>query len=131
MLGLGGLLDRLPAALSGGERQRVAIARALLSKPRLLLMDEPLTSLDPAGKAEVLPYLEALHRSLSLPILYVSHDALEVARFADRALRMRDGRLEGPAVELSGADPLALLDTAQVQALARAALAAGLSAEDR
>jgi molybdate transport system ATP-binding protein len=129
MLGIGGLLERSPAALSGGERQRVAIARALLARPVLLLMDEPLSSLDAAGKAEVLPYLEALHRSLSLPILYVSHDALEVARLADRALRIERGRLTGPAAELAGADPLALLDEPQVRALARAALAAGLTIE--
>jgi molybdate transport system ATP-binding protein len=129
MLGIGGLLERSPAALSGGERQRVAIARALLAKPVLLLMDEPLSSLDAASKAEVLPYLEALHRGLSLPILYVSHDALEVARLADRVLRIEHGRLLGPAAELAGADPLALLDEPQVRALARAALAAGLTIE--
>lgn len=129
MLGLQGLLERSPTALSGGERQRVAIARALLSRPRLLLMDEPLSSLDAASKADVLPYLEALHRTLRLPILYVSHDALEVARLADRVLRMEAGRLRGPAVELGGADPLALLQPGQIQALARAALAAGLSVE--
>jgi molybdate transport system ATP-binding protein len=129
MLGVGKLLDRSPAALSGGERQRVAIARALLSRPVLLLMDEPLSSLDPASKADVLPYLETLHRTLSLPILYVSHDALEVASLADRVLRMEAGRLRGPAVELGGGDPLALLEPGQVQALARAALAAGLSVE--
>jgi molybdate transport system ATP-binding protein len=129
MLGVGALLERSPAALSGGERQRVSIARALLAKPVLLLMDEPLSSLDAVGKAEVLPYLEGLHRSLSLPILYVSHDALEVAQLADRVLRIEGGRLTGPAADLSGADPLALLDQDQVRALARAALAAGLTIE--
>ena len=131
MLGLEGLLARSPAALSGGERQRVAIARALLSRPALLLMDEPLSSLDAASKAEVLPYLEALHRSLRLPILYVSHDALEIARLADRVLRMEAGRLRGPAVtQANGAeDPLARLDGPQLRALARAALAAGLAVE--
>jgi ABC-type nitrate/sulfonate/bicarbonate transport system ATPase subunit len=70
-----------------------------------------------------------LHRTLRLPILYVSHDALEVASLADRVLRMEGGRLRGPAVELGGADPLALLEPGQIQALARAALAAGLSVE--
>jgi molybdate transport system ATP-binding protein len=133
MLGLERLLGRTPEALSGGERQRVAIGRALLSKPVLLLMDEPLSSLDAASKAEVLPYLEQLHRSLSLPILYVSHDALEVARLADRVIRMEGGRL-GPVVThgVDGcADPLDLLDAHQVRALARAALAAGLEAEGR
>jgi molybdate transport system ATP-binding protein len=129
MLGLPGLLERSPQALSGGERQRVAIARALLAKPVLLLMDEPLSSLDPAGKADVLPYLEAMHRALSLPVLYVSHDAVEVARLADRVLRIEGGRLRGPAHELSPGDPLAELEEAQVRALARAALAAGITAE--
>jgi molybdenum ABC transporter ATP-binding protein len=130
MLGLAGLLDRAPQSLSGGERQRAAIARALLAKPVLLLMDEPLSSLDPAGKAEVLPYLEAMHRALSLPILYVSHDALEVARLADRVLRMEAGRLRGPAAGLAPGDPLAGLGEVQVRALARAALAAGFEAEE-
>lgn len=130
MLGLERLIDRRPGKLSGGERQRAAIARALLSRPALLLMDEPLSSLDAASKAEVLPYLEGLHRSLRLPVLYVSHDALEVARLADRVLRMDAGRVRGPAAEVAGgADPLALLDAAQVRALARAALAAGLTVE--
>jgi len=130
MLGLERLLDRVPARLSGGERQRAAIARALLSRPALLLMDEPLSSLDAASKAEVLPYLEGLHQTLKLPILYISHDALEVARLADRVLRIEAGRLRGPPVEASGsADPLALLEDAQVRALARAALAAGLTVE--
>jgi len=128
MLGLGALLERDPDRLSGGERQRAAVARALLSRPVLLLMDEPLSSLDAAGKAEVLPYLEQLHRSLSLPVIYVSHDASEVARLADRVLRMEAGRLRGPAVVASD-DPLALLSDAQVRTLARAALAAGLEAE--
>jgi len=133
MLGLEKLLGRTPEALSGGERQRVAIGRALLSKPVLLLMDEPLSSLDAASKAEVLPYLEQLHRSLSLPILYVSHDALEVARLADRVIRMEGGRL-GPVTAhgVSGrADPLDVLDAGQIMALARAALAAGLDVDDR
>ena len=128
-LGLQRLLERSPAALSGGERQRVAIARALLSRPVLLLMDEPLSSLDAASKADVLPYLDVLHRTLELPVLYVSHDALEVARLADRVLRIEAGRLRGPPVELGGVDPLALLEADQVRALARAALAAGLTVE--
>ncbi len=129
MLGLAPLLERAPAGLSGGERQRAAIARSLLSRPALLLMDEPLSSLDAAGKADVLPYLDSLHRSLALPILYVSHDALEIARLADRVLRKENGRLSGTAVELGDADPLALMDESQVRALARAALAAGLTLE--
>ena len=131
MLGLNRLLDRSPATLSGGERQRAAIARALLSRPTLLLMDEPLSSLDADSKADVLPYLDALHQSLKLPILYVSHDAIEVARLADRVLRIEGGRLRGPARGLTAgaADPLTLLNETQVRALARAALAAGMDVE--
>jgi molybdate transport system ATP-binding protein len=125
MLGLAPLLHRSPEALSGGERQRAAIGRALLAKPMLLLMDEPLSSLDAASKAEVLPHLEQLHRSLSLPVIYVSHDALEVARLADRVVRMDAGRL-GPVHEAASADPLAGFSEGQVRTLARAALAAGL-----
>jgi molybdate transport system ATP-binding protein len=125
MLGLDRLLHRSPEALSGGERQRVAIGRALLAKPILLLMDEPLSSLDAASKAEVLPYLEQLHRGLRLPVIYVSHDALEVARLADRVVRMEAGRLTAVS-EAASSDPLAILTEDQVRTLARAALAAGL-----
>ena len=85
LLGLAPLLGRATTHLSGGERQRVALGRALLSQPRLLLMDEPLSSLDAASKAEILPYLERLHRALSIPALYISHDAGEIARLADSA----------------------------------------------
>jgi len=92
LLGIGHLLDRDPRALSGGERQRVAIGRALLSQPQLLLMDEPLSALDEIAKGDILPYLEGLHRALSVPILYVSHDISEVARLADRMIVMADGR---------------------------------------
>lgn len=98
LLGLEPLLERGVARLSGGERQRVAIGRALLSQPRLLLMDEPLASLDPARKAEVLPYLERLHGDLAIPILYVTHDRAEAARLGDRQVLMQQGRT-GPVVE--------------------------------
>jgi molybdate transport system ATP-binding protein len=124
MLGLGGLIERATEALSGGERQRVAIARALLSKPTLLLLDEPLSSLDPEGKAEVLPYLDRLHRELALPVILVSHDAFEVARLADRSFLMEAGRL-APVSERR--DPLAGLDAGAIRALAVAALEAGLA----
>ena len=92
LLGVGDLVDRSPAALSGGERQRVAIGRALLSQPRLLLMDEPLSGLDQGTKEGILPYLEALHERLSMPILYVSHDLREVARLADTIIVLSNGR---------------------------------------
>ena len=93
IMGIEGILRRYPAQLSGGERQRVAIARALLIRPRLLLMDEPLASLDAARKQEILPYLERLHAGFDLPILYVSHSVDEVARLADRVLVLDHGRL--------------------------------------
>lgn len=91
LLGIGGLLDRMPAQLSGGERQRVAIARALLSAPDILLMDEPLAALDLARRREILPYLEKLHADLAIPIVYVSHDPDEVARLADHLVVLDQG----------------------------------------
>jgi molybdate transport system ATP-binding protein len=99
LLGLGPLLARRPDALSGGERQRVGIARALATSPRLLLMDEPLASLDLARKREILPYLERLHAGLDIPVIYVSHAADEVARLADHLVLMEAGRVlaSGPA----------------------------------
>ncbi len=111
LLGIGPLLDRGPEALSGGERQRVAIGRAILSRPRLLLMDEPLVSLDRAAREEILPYLEALHEQLSVPILYVSHDMAEVERLADRLILLEAGRVRaaGSLVELESDPGLPLL----------------------
>ena len=101
LLGLGRLLDRLPEQLSGGEQQRVAIARALLAAPRLLLMDEPLASLDHARKQEILPYLERLRDELEIPVIYVSHAADEVTRLADHLVVMSGGRAvaQGPLAE--------------------------------
>lgn len=93
LLGIGHLLERRPLTLSGGERQRVAIARALLANPRLLLMDEPLASLDQSRKREILPYLERLHASLAIPLLYVTHSTDEVARLADHLVIMDAGRV--------------------------------------
>lgn len=93
MLDIGALLPRRPADLSGGERQRVAIGRALLTSPRLLLMDEPLASLDGGLKAEILPYLERLRDDMRLPILYVSHAIDEVVRLAGRMVVLSDGRV--------------------------------------
>ena len=93
LLGLGALLGRSPQNLSGGERQRVAIGRALLSQPRLLLMDEPLSALDRQTRDEILPFLERLHDSLSLPIIYVSHEMAEVERLADQLVLMQAGRV--------------------------------------
>jgi molybdate transport system ATP-binding protein len=93
LLGIGHLLDRSPGTLSGGEKQRVAIGRALLASPRLLLMDEPLASLDEARKRETLPYIERLRDELSIPIVYVSHSLAEVERLAGRIVRLDGGRV--------------------------------------
>jgi molybdate transport system ATP-binding protein len=93
LLGIESLLDRQPQSLSGGERQRVAIARALAMSPRLLLLDEPLASLDAQRKREVLPFLDRLHQSLALPMVYVTHALTEVTRLADHVLLMEAGRI--------------------------------------
>ena len=130
LLGLAPLLARGPGKLSGGERQRVALGRALLSQPRLLLMDEPLSSLDAASKANILPYLERLHRTLAIPALYVTHDEAEARRLGDHRLVMDQGRIvQAEAMVTASADPemLAGLSDEQVRALARAALQAGFS----
>jgi molybdate transport system ATP-binding protein len=93
LLGVVDLLARKPDRLSGGQRQRVAIARALLTSPRLLLMDEPLASLDQQSKRDILPYLERLHDELAMPLLYVSHASDEVARLADHLVLLEAGRV--------------------------------------
>lgn len=96
------LLQRRGITLSGGERQRVALARALLTRPRLLLLDEPLAALDGARKAEILPYLDRLQSQLQIPVLYVTHSLDEVIRLADRIALMEAGRISaaGPVHEL-------------------------------
>ena len=92
MLGIGGLLDRKPDSLSGGEAQRVAIAAALLCSPDLVLMDEPLASLDRKRKDELLPYFDRLHDELSVPVIYVSHDIEEISRLCDHLVLLADGK---------------------------------------
>ncbi len=138
LLALGPLMRRSTTRLSGGERQRVAIGRALLSQPELLLLDEPLSGLDREAKAEVLPYLERLHEGLAVPMIYVSHDAAEIARLADHLLVMREGRIvlsqagrsQGEAIgALDVHDArvrLGAMDQQQIADLALAALIAGL-----
>lgn len=102
LLGIGALLARQPHTLSGGERQRVGMARALATSPDLLLMDEPLASLDAERKREVLPYLERLHGELDIPVLYVTHAPDEIARLADHLVLLEAGRViaSGPAAAL-------------------------------
>jgi len=112
LLGIESLLERRPGRLSGGEKQRVAIGRALLSNPRLLLMDEPLASLDEARKAEIMPYIERLRDEGGVPIVYVSHSVAEVARLASTIVLISGGSVAavGPAAEIM--DRLDLLSPA-------------------
>lgn len=102
---LGVLFERRPASLSGGEAQRAALARTLLTRPKLLLLDEPLSALDGARKTEIFPYLEALQARFGIPVLYVSHDAGEILRMTGHALILEAGRLHssGPTAEVLGA----------------------------
>ena len=93
LLDIGHLLDRRPGKLSGGERQRVALGRALLSKPRLLLLDEPLGSLDEGRKVEILPYLVRLRDEAGIPMVYVSHDAAELRQLATQIVMLQRGRV--------------------------------------
>lgn len=102
LLGIENLLGRSPVRLSGGEKQRVAIGRALLAKPRLLVMDEPLASLDEHRKQEILPYIERLRDESRVPIVYVSHSMAEVARLASTVVLLSNGRVAavGPTADV-------------------------------
>ena len=93
LLDIGHLLDRRPGKLSGGERQRVALGRALLSKPRLLLLDEPLGALDESRRAEILPYLIRMRDEARIPMVFVSHDAAEMRQLATQIVMLRHGRV--------------------------------------
>jgi molybdate transport system ATP-binding protein len=111
LLDIGHLLDRRPRMLSGGERQRIAVGRALLMRPRLLLLDEPLASLDAAHKREILPYLARLPDDAEVPIVYVSHLRAEVRRIATEVVRLNAGQV----VAVGG---LELLDEPEADAFA-------------
>jgi len=126
MLGLGPMLRRRPGALSGGEKQRVAIGRALLANPRILLADEPLSSLDAERKEEVLPYFETLRDEAGIPILYVSHSAAEVARLATNVVVLHEGRVErqGTAEEVLADPNVTPLGAREAGALLEATVAA-------
>jgi len=120
LLGIGALLGRRPANLSGGEKQRVAIGRALLAQPRLLVMDEPLASLDEERKGEILPYIEGLRDEFAIPIVYVSHAIAEVTRLATMMVVMSEGRVAaaGPTAEImSRIDLLPLTGRAEAGAI--------------
>ncbi|PKM13537.1 MAG: molybdenum ABC transporter ATP-binding protein [Gammaproteobacteria bacterium HGW-Gammaproteobacteria-3] len=110
LLGIGHLLERRPGQLSGGERQRVAITRALALNPEILLMDEPLASLDFKRKQEILPFLSRLHQQLAIPLLYVTHSQQEVAQLADTLVIMEDGRVQalGPLPDIQSRLDVAL-----------------------
>ena len=109
LLDIGDLLGRRPGQFSGGERQRVAFGRALLSKPRLLLLDEPLGSLDEGRKVEILPYLVRLRDEAGIPMVYVSHDAAELRQLATQIVLLRRGQIAafGGVKVLTGAPPQA------------------------
>ncbi|HZF14778.1 MAG TPA: molybdenum ABC transporter ATP-binding protein [Steroidobacteraceae bacterium] len=111
VLGIGGLLDRWPRDLSGGERQRIAIGRALLAQPRLLLMDEPLASLDVPRKREILELLASIGIEFAIPIVYVTHSLAELVRLADHVVLLDRGRVlaHGPANDLLGRSDTPLL----------------------
>jgi molybdate transport system ATP-binding protein len=112
LLDIADLMERRTDRLSGGERQRCAIARALLTRPRLLLLDEPLAALDEARKAELLPYLERLRDTLSIPMIYVSHSIREVARLADHLVLLDRGRVQasGPISDITARADLPFSD---------------------
>ena len=111
LLGIAPLLPRRPGALSGGERQRVAIGRALLSRPRLLLMDEPLAALDTPRRAEILPFLQRVRDQAGIPMVYVTHAMDEVVRLADTLVLMASGRVlaSGPVADVLARTDLPLL----------------------
>ena len=125
LLGLAPLLDRAATQLSGGEQQRVAIGRAILAQPALLLLDEPTAGLDRDHRTEMMGLIARLTGVLDTPVLYVTHDAVDAVRLADRRIEVAEGRITAVVMERP-TDPLEGLSTEARDGLARAALAAGL-----
>ncbi|MCC2955904.1 molybdenum ABC transporter ATP-binding protein [Massilia sp. IC2-477] len=125
LLGIGHLLRRRVGQLSGGERQRVAIARALAATPRLLLLDEPLASLDAARRHEILPWLEKMHAELKIPMLYVTHSVDELARLADYLVVLEGGRVkaDGPVEDVLSAIDVPVLEGEEAGALVHGVVA--------
>ncbi len=125
LLGIGHLLARDPASLSGGERQRVAMARALALQPRLLLLDEPLASLDQARREEILPWLERLHTQLQIPVLYVTHSMAELVHLADHVVLLEAGRIKlaGPIAPVLADPEFAMAVGGQAGAILRGKVA--------
>lgn len=120
LMGIGALLERRPAGLSGGERQRVAIGRALLSRPSLLMLDEPLAGVDQARRREIIPYLDRLRAEAGIPLIFVSHELDDVARLADTMVVLRHGEVatHGVAAEIfASADFDALVGSGEAGAL--------------
>jgi molybdate transport system ATP-binding protein len=125
LLGIEHLLNRPTQGLSGGERQRVAIARALATQPKILLLDEPLASLDLARRQEILPWLESLHKELKIPVLYVTHSMQELTQLADHVVLLNQG-----AVQLHG--PLAtVFANPEFAAIAKLSLQPDMAVWDR
>lgn len=124
LLGIDKLLDRMPERLSGGEKQRVAIARALVLNPEILLMDEPLASLDSKRKQEVMPYLQAMQQEFNMPVVYVTHSREEAAQLADHLVLLDNGSVQasGGASEIFGRLDFALSNLQQVTVVWRAAV---------
>lgn len=125
LLGIESLLDRSTVNLSGGEKQRVAIARALVTQPKILLLDEPLASLDVARRKEILPWLERLHRELQIPVIYVTHSLDELARLADHVVMLDHGHVSAsgnlqeicthPIMAMAAGDEAGVVIESQIQ----------------
>lgn len=109
---LADLLEQFPHQLSGGQKQRVALARSILINPRLLILDEPMSALDYTARQELYPYLETIHKELTIPVIYISHDLKEILQLGDYILVMENGKIidQGGLIELCASQPLLTQD---------------------